>query len=136
MTVIDGIESLELNIRRSEVKYALVNNEKIEDKLNVIMVISNPCSYKRRWVLAHKFIKHMREFPEVELCIVELAYGEQMHRVAEEGNVKHLQLRTSPPLWHKENIINIGVHQLLPKSWKALDFENIYWASDILKILK
>jgi hypothetical protein len=45
-------------------------------------------------------------------------------------------------LWHKENMINMGVSKLLPKSWKAfawidadIEFDSASWASDTLKIL-
>ena len=54
----------------------------------------------------------------------------------------HLQLKTDIPIWHKENMINLGVKYLLPKSWKAfawidadIEFENPSWALDTLKIL-
>ena len=45
-------------------------------------------------------------------------------------------------MWHKENMINIGVRKLLPENWKAMawidadiEFENKNWALDALKIL-
>ena len=37
------------------------------------------------------------------------------------NNKKHLQLNTNNiPLWHKENMINIGIRKLLPNNWKAV----------------
>jgi len=143
MTVISGIESSELKTRKSEIKSALLFNDKIEEKLNVIMVISNPCSFKKRWQLAKKFIKHMNEFSnDINLYICELIYENQYFQITEENNPNHLQLKTKVPLWHKENMINCAVNKLLPKDWKAfayidadLEFENPNWASDTLKIL-
>ena len=142
MTVINGIELDELTIRKNETKSALLNNDKIEEKLHVIMVISNPCEYIRRWELARKFIKHMNENDDIILYIVELIYPNQTYHITDSDNSKHLQLKTEHVLWHKENMINLGVKNLLPENWKAmawvdadLEFENIYWASDTLKIL-
>lgn len=142
MTVICGIESEELSRRKSDIKLAILNNEKLEDKLNVIMVLSNPCEYKRRWFLAKQFIAHMEDTRDVELYVVELAYGNQKHKITDSNNKNHLQLRCDIPLWHKENMFSIAVKKLLPSDWKSvawvdadLEFENVNWASDTLKIL-
>jgi hypothetical protein len=48
MTVINGIEIDNINYKVNDNKYAIVNNDPIEDKLNVIIVISNPCLYVKR----------------------------------------------------------------------------------------
>jgi hypothetical protein len=85
----------------------------------------------------------MANEPNVELYIVELAYGDQPFLCTEANNSKHLRLRTTEtPLWVKENLINIGVKKLLPKGWKAmawidadLEFESATWALDTLRIL-
>ena len=78
------------------------------------------------------------------LYIVELCFSDkQQFCVTEKNNPKHLQIRTNTePLWHKENMINIGVKQLLPKTWKAfawidadIEFESASWALDTLKVL-
>ena len=104
------------NIIRNAIKY----NKPIEDKLNVIIVISNPCNYKRRYILAKEFIKRITiDEPDVELYIVELAYGDQNYYLTEKNNKKHLQLRSKCPMWHKENMINLAVKYLLPKNYKA-----------------
>jgi hypothetical protein len=84
----------------------------------------------------------MEDEENVILYIVELCYGNQKFYVADKNNNRHLQIRTDIPLWHKENMINIGVEKLLPKNWKAfawidadVEFENNSWAMDTLKIL-
>jgi hypothetical protein len=125
------------------IKESIKNNNKIEDFLHTIMVISNPCLYQIRYKLAKEFITRMKKEDSVILYIVELAYGEQEFMVTEENNQNHLQLRANiPPLWHKENMINLGIEKLLPKNWKAVawidadvEFDNHHWASDTLKIL-
>jgi len=144
MTVINNIEIDDIKYCENEIKAAINNNEPIEDKLNVIIVISNPCQYGTRYLLAREFVRRIElEEPNVALHIVELAYDDQQFYVTEKGNKKHLQIRTkTAPLWHKENMINLGVKYLLPKKWKAfawidadIEFENVSWALDTLKVL-
>lgn len=123
-------------------KAAIINNTPIDDTLHCIMVISNPCQYKRRYKLAEQFKWRMAAEPNVKLYVVELSYDSVFH-VTNPNNPRHLQIDTrTPPLWVKENLINIGVRQLLPKSWKAfawidadIEFESAHWADDTLKIL-
>jgi hypothetical protein len=143
MTVINGIEIDFIEYEPNVAKQAIQNNDPIEDKLHVIAVISNPCLFARRYILMKEFINRMeQEEPNVELYIVELAYGDQQFIITEKHNKKHLQLRTECALWHKENMINLGVKNLLPKKWRAfawidadIEFENSTWAIDTLKIL-
>ena len=123
-------------------KFAIKNNKKIEDKLNVIIVISNASSFASRYILTKEFVKRMQEEDNVNLYIVELAYGNQKFSVTDKNNSMHLQLRTKSPLWHKENLINLGVKNLLPLHWKSfawidadVEFESVTWAEDTLKIL-
>jgi len=115
---------------------------KIEEKLNVIMVLSNPCLYIRRYQLALEFITRMKKNNDVNLCIVELCYGNQKFVVTQPNNKNHLQLRTDIPLWHKENMINLGVKHLLPDDWKTfawidadIEFLDDDWANKTLKLL-
>jgi hypothetical protein len=132
-----------INYKDNCTKYAILNNNPIDNNLHVISVISNPCNYKRRYSLACDYIKRMEDEQNVILYIVELAFNDQKFYVTQENNPRHLQLRThTAPLWHKENMINIGIKKLLPQNWKAMawvdadiEFENPYWALDTLKIL-
>ena len=66
----------------------------------------------------------------------------QEFTVTDSSNPNHLQLTAPTPLWHKENMINLGVKYLLPKDYKAfawidadVEFESPTWAMDTLKIL-
>jgi len=142
MTVINGIEIDDINYKTNELKLVLNNNEQIEDKLNVIIVISNPCLYARRYQLCNQFISRMNEEQNVRLYVVELAYKNQKFVVTKSNNRNHLQIRTETPLWHKENMVNLAVKKLLPENYKAfawidadIEFENNTWVLDTLKIL-
>ena len=142
MTVINGIEIDDINFKINDLKLALNNNLPIEDKLNVIVVISNPCLYARRYQLFNKFINKINEDDNIRLFVVELAYKNQKFIVTQLSNPRHLQLRCETPLWHKENMINIAVKKLLPKKYKAfawvdadIEFESNTWALDTLKLL-
>lgn len=142
MTVINGIEIDDIDYKVNEIKYAIKNNDPIEDKLHVILVISNPCLFARRYILLKEFVKRMEEEEEdVVLYIVEMAYKKQKFIVTEAGNKRHLQVRCEVPLWHKENMINLGV-KMLPPSYKAfawidadIEFDSVTWAKDALRVL-
>ena len=143
MTVINGIEIDDINYNTNEIKGAIENNDPIEDKLNVIIVISNPCLYARRYILLKEFVKRIEEEEKhVRVFIVEMTYKKQRFIISDSKNKQHLQLRTEVPIWHKENMVNLAVKYLLPKSYKAfawidadIEFESSSWALDTLKIL-
>jgi len=142
MTVINGIEIDNIDYKVNDIKYAIQNNDPIEEKLHVILVISNPCLYAKRYLLFREFVKRFEEEePNVIVYVVELCYGDQKFIVTDSRNKRHLQLRTDVPIWHKENMINLGIG-LLPADYKAfawidadVEFENNSWALDTLKIL-
>ena len=143
MTIINGIEIDNIYYKTNEIKYAINNNDPIEEKLNVIIVISNPCLYAKRYILMREFVKRFEEEEEnVNLFVVELIYKDQRFIVTDKNNKNHLQIKTDTPIWHKENMINLGVKYLLPANYKAfawidadLDFESTTWALDTLKVL-
>lgn len=127
----------------NEIKIAIQNNKPIEDKLHVILVVSNPCLYARRYLLMKEFLlRFEKEEPDAIVYLVEMAYGQQKYYMTKSDNPRHLQLRTETPLWHKENMINLGVKYLLPETWKAfawidadVEFLNANWAMDTLRVL-
>lgn len=143
MTVINNIEIDNIEYKPNTIKEAILNNDPIEDKLHVIIVVSNPCLYARRYILAREFIKRIEcDETNVILYVVEFAYGNQKFIMTEKNNKNHLQIRVDIPIWHKENMINCGVQALLPSNWKAfawidadIEFESTTWALDTLKIL-
>lgn len=139
----DGLNLDCVNYKTNDIKYAIYNNDKIEEKLHVIAVISNPCLYKKRYTLMNEFVKRMEEDEQhIELYIVEMKYKNQKYKFTDKNNKKHLQLESNTSMWHKENMINLAVKCLLPNDYKAfawidsdIEFENAYWAKDTLKIL-
>ena len=142
MTIINGIEIDLINYKKNEIKYAIQNNEPIEEYLNIIIVISNPCLYASRYKLFKEFIKRLEnEETNIKIYVVELIYPNQKFIISNSNNKNHLQIYTDIPLWHKENMINLGV-KLLPKDYKAfawidadIEFESSTWVIDTLKIL-
>lgn len=90
-----------------------------DELLHVVVPINNYVRYSKRYFLFFKFLKHMQKFPLIRLYIVEIAFGSRPFICTKEGNPRHLQLRTSDELWHKENSINLMV-QRFPKNWKYM----------------
>jgi hypothetical protein len=143
MTLINNIEIDDIQYKRNIIKEAILNNDPIEDKLHVVLTISNPCLYARRYILIKEMMNRLElEETDVIVYVVELAYKKQRFIITDSKNPRHLQIRTETPIWHKENMINLGIQKLLPKNWKAvawidsdLEFENISWAKDTLKVL-
>jgi hypothetical protein len=112
------------------------------DKLYVIAVISNQIRYASRYELYKKFEEHCRAQPLVELYTVEIAFGRRPFEVTEAGNPKHLQLRTYEEIWHKENMINLGLGRL-PADWKYVawidadvEFQRKDWAVETMQQLQ
>ena len=143
MTVINNIEIDNIEYKPNEIRESIINNDPIEPKLHVIIVVSNPCLYARRYILAREFIKRMEmDENDVILYVAEFAYGNQKFIITDSKCPRHLQIRTETPIWHKENMINVGVKRLLPSNWSAfawidadVEFESTTWASDALKLL-
>lgn len=143
MTIINGIEIDYIRYNENIIKDAILNNDPIEEFLHVIIVISNPCLFAKRYILTKEFINRInKEETNVKLYVVELAYGNQQFLITDKKNKNHLQIRTETALWHKENMINLGVKYLLPSNYKAfawidadVEFENTTWALDTLKVL-
>lgn len=76
----------------------------------VVTVLSNPTRVRRRYELYRDFARMVKR-AGVKLVTVELAFGDRDFMVTEPGNKYHVQLRTVEELWHKENMINLGVQR-------------------------
>jgi len=98
-------------------------NKKLLSQFWVVAVISNSVRYRSRVRLFKKFHKEMRD-AGAQMIVVELAYGRRAFEVTEEGNPHHLQLRSEAEIWHKENMINLGVLRLteVAPDWKYFAF--------------
>ncbi len=88
-----------------------LNNHKVPADLSkfwVVTVLSNPIRYKRRYELYWDFAEVCQN-AGIKLVTVEQAFGDRQFMVTEANNPYHLQVRTVEELWHKENMINLGV---------------------------
>jgi hypothetical protein len=138
------IDSNKIDTITSKIKNILSTTDTIDDFLHVICVISNPCNYKKRYKLAKEFICRMEKEENIILYVCELIYDNinTDFQVTDISNCRHLQLKISIPLWHKENMINIAIKKLLPSTWKAvawvdadIEFQSNTWSLDTLKLL-
>lgn len=77
-------------------------------KFWVVTVLSNPIRYKRRYELYWRFAEMCKQ-ADVKLITVEQAFGNRRFMVTSPDNPYHLQVRSVEELWHKENMINMGV---------------------------
>lgn len=100
-----------------------------DNTLHVIGVISNPVRYQTRWRLFRRWYNEMMKTPNVKVYVVELAFGDRQFECTDPANPQHLQLRTQHELWHKENMINLAVAELLPRDWHYMCWSDtdIFW---------
>lgn len=111
------------------------------ERLHVIAVISNPRRYRTRYDLYEDFSERMAAAGAV-LWTVEVAYGDRSFAVTTPDNPGDIQLRTNAELWHKENMINLGI-QRLPEdaryiAWVDADvqFIRLDWAEETIHMLQ
>lgn len=89
--------------------------------LVVVTIISNPIRYSSRYALYKRFAESMNQ-AGATLITVEQAFGERPFAITEKDNPLHVQVRSLDELWHKENMVNIGINyasQVFP-DWKYL----------------
>lgn len=126
--------------------------------LDVIAVVSNPARFDRRYHLFVDFCnkiqnlchsspttcsgaplahKHKDGMPHIRLTTVELQQGRR--DFATNAKVK---LRCDDEMWHKENMVNIGI-QHLPDDWEYvawidtdIEFQNPNWAAEAIQQLQ
>ncbi len=91
--------------------------------LHVITAITNPHRYYVRYKLYEAFEKMVQDAGAI-LTTVELAVRDRHHEVTKFGCENHVQLRSPDILWHKENLLNVGIRHAL---WKYPDAEYFAW---------
>src|SRR4051812_17323789 len=84
--------------------------------LHVVTAISNPERFRSRYNLYKNFEKHVTDAGG-ELTTVELAFGNRPYVITDANNPKDVQVRTSCQIWHKENLLNLGISRL-PRNWE------------------
>ncbi len=111
------------------------------DRLYVVTAISNPARYRSRYNLYRAFEKHIVDSGAI-LITVEMAFGDRPFEVTEAANPHHVQVRGNHELWHKENLLNIGMSRL-PASAKYVawidadvSFTRPDWAQETLHQLQ
>jgi hypothetical protein len=90
-----------------------------EEKLHVVVPISNYHRYKSRYRLFLNFKREIEKNPFAVLYIVEVALGDRPFAVTEHNNPRHLQLRTKDEIWQKERSVNLMV-QRFPANWRYM----------------
>jgi len=112
-----------------------------KSKLHVISVISNPVRFASRYALYKQFQQEMHA-QGVTLYTGELAFGDRPFEVTNHSDQKHLRVRSSHEIWHKENLINLTM-RLLPQDWEYvawidadISFLNPNWALETIHALQ
>ena len=110
--------------------------------LHVVAVVSNSRRYLSRYALFRDFARRMACNPAVELTVVELALGDRPHELCDVPCARRVKLRSNEELWHKENLVNIGVRHL-PADWRYMawidadvDFARPDWAEETVHQLQ
>lgn len=110
-------------------------------RLYVVTAISNPVRYVKRYQLYRAFEKQMA-YSGAVLFTAECAFGGREYEITDSSNPRHLQLRTSDELWHKENMLNLMI-QRLPADWQYVawidadvTFVRPEWAQETLQALQ
>jgi hypothetical protein len=116
-------------------------NGHLLDDFYVVAVMTNPERFNTRSRLFREFMERMIKYG-VNLFVVEGAFGDREFEVTDASNPRHIQIRTESELWHKENLINIGITRL-PSTWKYvawidgdIDFIRPDWALETVHELQ
>ncbi len=125
----------------SQIKHPELAND---NTLHVIGVIQNSVRYHSRYRLFREWVKHMLGSKNVKLYVVEAVYGDRQPECAPENNeYEYHQVKVTSEIWLKENLINLGVKNLLPNNWKYLawidcdiTFRDDAWALNCLHQLQ
>lgn len=113
------------------------------DQLHVVCAIGNPVRYASRWRLYRDFARQMRR-AGVALTTVELLYGARTSEIADAACEcgRHIVLQSQDELWHKENLLNIGIAGL-PDDWRYaawidadVTFQRPDWAAETVERLQ
>jgi hypothetical protein len=95
-----------------------------ERTLYVIAVVSNPVRFRARYALMKAFQQQFAGVTSAKLITVEMAFGAREFVCTERDNLQHVQVRGDTELWHKENLINVGIQYL---SQLDPDWEYVAW---------
>jgi hypothetical protein len=95
-----------------------------DQTLHLVLVYNNPYRWETRRKLFNNCIRQMMAMPNVRVYAVELAFDQRPFEVTDPliqdyavGPRQDIQFRTDCTLWHKENLINLGVRHF-PSGWR------------------
>jgi len=71
-----------------------------DERIHIVGVYNNPFRWRKRRELFNDWRRHMMNSPNVELYVVELAYGNRPHEVTDPNqHANDIQLRTDCEMW-------------------------------------
>ena len=89
-----------------------------DQTLHVAACYSNPFRWQTRRQLANDFRRHMMGLPNIDLHMIEIAYGDRPFDIVNPSLYPNdIALRTNSELFHKENLLNLAVRSF-PPDWK------------------
>lgn len=113
-----------------------------DNTLHVIAVVTNPIRFHSRWILFEEFMRNTEKSHNVNFVVVEGVFKDRSPEIVDENNTNHVRLTIKDELWHKENLINIGV-RYLPHNWRYVAwidadilFSNPDWAQETVHQLQ
>lgn len=113
----------------------------IVSPLYVVTVVFNPPRYYTRYKLYQQFAEMVENAGGI-LYTVELALRDRAFEVTEPDNPRHIQLRTTSEIWHKESLLNLGISRL-PEDWEyvaTIDSDILFarpdWVNETLHLLQ
>lgn len=107
----------------------------------VVCCYYNPCGYQSK---LNNFLKFYHKLSKQidRIQIVELSYN-HLESLPLPDNLNSLKVSSDSVLWHKENLLNIGIDALIKEgynyiAWVDSDviFENSFWVKDTVECLK
>jgi hypothetical protein len=104
------------HLRVIHIAMSMLPIQPVDAPLYVVTPIINPSRYRSRFSLYRNFERYITDTGAI-LYTVEAAYGDRDFEITDAANPRHIRLRTSHEIWHKENLINLGVSRL-PTDWK------------------
>lgn len=113
----------------------------LPDRLHVATMLENPQRWRSRYWNYWMFERECEAAGAI-LYTAEIAFGERHFEVTRPDDPRHLQLRTTSEIWHKENALNL-LMQRLPAdakyvAWIDADvkFTRADWAQETLQLLQ
>lgn len=108
--------------------------------LGVVCCYFNPFRYKTKYLNFLKFHSSLK-IQGINPEVIELSYGYEDHQLP--TDIKSTKVFSSQVLWHKENLLNIGINKLISKgyeniAWMDSDviFRDSHWIDDTINCLK